>query len=89
MLRREAGDMYGQISTMQVAQADIFQQLTQIQMNMNQMRKDLEDSRAIQDQQNQVIRELLMSLTEQGIRGIVSYEACEQGKRTQLMYYHK
>ncbi|KAG2172244.1 hypothetical protein INT43_004785, partial [Umbelopsis isabellina] len=68
MLRREAGDMYGQISVMQVAQADIFQQLTQIQMHMNQMRKDLEDSRATQDQQNQVIRELLMSLTEQGIR---------------------
>lgn len=71
MLRREAGDMYGQISVMQVAQADIFQQLTQIQMHMNQMRKDLEDSRAIQDQQNQVIKELLMSLTEQGIRGIL------------------
>ncbi|CAM0140588.1 hypothetical protein VKS41_006608 [Umbelopsis sp. WA50703] len=68
MLRREAGDMYGQISVLQVAQADIFQQLTQIQMHMTEMRKDLDDSRTRQDQQNQVIKELLMSLTEQGFR---------------------
>jgi nitrogen fixation/metabolism regulation signal transduction histidine kinase len=69
MLRREAGDMYGQISVLQVAQADIFQQLTQIQIHMTEMRKDLDDSRTRQDQQNQVIKELLMSLTEQGFRG--------------------
>lgn len=69
LLRREAGDMYGQISTLQVAQADIFQQLNQLQMCVNSLTTELEESKRAQQQQAMFIKGLVNSLTEQGITG--------------------
>jgi hypothetical protein len=61
--------MYGQISTLQVAQADIFQQLNQLQMCVNSLTTELEESKRAQQQQAMFIKGLVNSLTEQGITG--------------------
>lgn len=69
MLRKEAGDMYGQISTLRMSQADIVQQLTTLQMCVNQLRADLLDSRRAQQDQEKLVKGLINNLAAQGMIG--------------------
>ena len=69
MLRKEAGDMYGQISKLQMSQADIVQQLTTLQMCVNELRADLLDSRRAQQDQEKLVKGLINNLAAQGMIG--------------------
>ncbi|KAI8584711.1 hypothetical protein K450DRAFT_267363 [Umbelopsis ramanniana AG] len=67
MYRREAGDMYGQISMLQVSQADIFKQLSQLQLTVSQLSQQLNQSLTAQSDQANLIKSMMESMTTSGI----------------------
>lgn len=69
MYRREAGDMYGQISMLQVAQADIFKQLSQLQLTVSQLSQQLGQSLTAQEDQAKLIKVMMETMSKHGIPG--------------------
>lgn len=69
MYRREAGDMYGQISMLQVAQADIFKQLSQLQLTVSQLSQQLGQSLTAQGDQANLIKVMMETMSKHGIPG--------------------
>ncbi|CAO3689901.1 unnamed protein product [Umbelopsis ramanniana] len=67
MYRREAGDMYGQISMLQVAQADIFKQLSQLQLTVSQLSQQLGQSLTAQGDQANLIKVMMETMSKHGI----------------------
>ncbi|KAL1922414.1 uncharacterized protein VTP21DRAFT_9953 [Calcarisporiella thermophila] len=57
-LRRDAGDLQGIVSMMQVAQSDMLQQLTVLQDNFNEVVRELGETRRRQALQQQMIKDL-------------------------------
>ncbi|KAI9290017.1 hypothetical protein BC943DRAFT_355845 [Umbelopsis sp. AD052] len=67
MYRRDAGDWYSHISTLQVSHADILKQLSQLQLTVSQLSQQLGQSLTAQSDQASLIKSMMESMSTYGI----------------------
>ncbi|CAG8508898.1 8745_t:CDS:2 [Paraglomus occultum] len=66
-LRRETGDLHAQLTMMQVSQADLMQQLAQLQENFTEVIRELSDTKRKQSIQQQCMKSMWEIMQQQGI----------------------
>lgn len=58
LLRREAGDIHANFNMLQISQTDLLQQFYMLQDNFSNLLKGFEETKKVQQQQQQIIQRL-------------------------------